>query len=161
MSETKNYHGMPLSILTGLEEESSLNFVYRYLDFKNILYIGVRDIDPYEKEIVKKHKIKCITVDEIHSNVNKILCDINEFIGDSPVHFSFDVDVLDPSVMPSTGTPVENGLELEPCKIIVDEMLRHNLVSVDLTELNLTIGHVEDRARSLINVTHLFKKYIF
>ncbi len=161
MSETKNYHGMPLSILTGLEEDSSLNFVYRYLDFKNILYIGVRDIDSYEKEIVKKHKIKCITVDKIHSNVNKVLCDINEFIGDSPVHFSFDVDVLDPSVMPSTGTPVENGLELEPCKIIVDEMLRHNLVSVDLTELNLTIGHVEDRAKSLINVTHLFKKYIF
>ena len=40
-------------------------------------------------------------------------------------------------------------------------MSRQNLVSVDLTELNLTIGHIEDRAKSLINFSYLFKNYIF
>ena len=158
MSTTKNYHGMPLSILTGLEGDRSLNFTNKKIKFKNILYIGVRDIDPYEREIVKKHKIKYITVDEIRSNLDKALSDIKNFISESPVHFSFDVDVLDPTVMPSTGTPVENGLELEPCKIIIDEMLTNNLVSVDLTELNLSLG---DREKSLNNVIHLFKNYIF
>ena len=69
--------------------------------------------------------------------------------------------MLDPSVMPSTGTTVEDGLELEPCKIIIDKLLRKNLVSVDITELNLTIGNIEDRAKSLMNLTYLFKNYLF
>ena len=160
-SKSKNYHGMPLSILTGLEKESSLNFINRTIDFKNILYIGVRDIDPFEKEVMEKYNIKHISIEDIHNDIKSTICDINSFVKNSPIHFSFDVDVLDPNVMPSTGTPVECGLELEPCKLIVDELLRKNLVSVDITELNLTIGHVQERAKSLINLTYLFKNYIF
>ena len=63
--------------------------------------------------------------------------------------------------MPSTGTAVSGGLQLETCKEIVDNMSRQNLVSVDLAELNLTIGHVEERAKSIINFSYLFKNYIF
>ena len=40
-------------------------------------------------------------------------------------------------------------------------MSRQNLVLVDLIELNLTIGHIEDRAKSLINFSYLGKNYIF
>ena len=161
MSETKNYHGMPLSILTGLETDSKLNFIDKTIDFKNILYIGIRDIDPFEKEILKQKKIKFITVNEVNKKPKNVINDISKFIGNNPVHFSFDVDVLDPSVMPSTGTAVDNGIELEQCKKIIDYLFDCNLVSVDITELNLAIGHVEDRAKSLINLTYLFKRYIF
>lgn len=30
-----------------------------------------------------------------------------------PVHISFDIDALDPSLCPSTGTPVPGGLSVE------------------------------------------------
>jgi arginase len=161
-STTKNVHGMPLSILTGIEKELSLNFIKQYLDPKNILYVGIRDVDPFEQDIISRYKMNVITINELHdTTTNNGWVRISDFIGNNPVHFSFDVDVLDPSVMPSTGTIVDNGLGLETCKYIVDNMIRKNIVSLDLTELNLTIGHVEERAKSIVNFSYLFKNYIF
>lgn len=160
-SDTKNYHGMPISILTGLENDKSLNFSKNKLNFKNILYVGIRDIDPFEQMIVEKYNINYITIDQIHSNIKKSLEKIHNFSNNKPIHFSFDVDVLDPFFMPSTGTPVNGGLDLEKCKIIVDNMLDKNLISVDITELNLNIGCLEDKTKSLNNLKFLFDKYIF
>ena len=160
-SGSKNFHGMPLSILTGIESDSSLNFIKKHIHPKNILYIGIRDIDPFEQNIINHYKMNIITIDELHDYDNNVWKKISDFIGNDPVHFSFDVDVLDPSVIPSTGTAVEHGLQLDTCKIIVDNMLRKNLVSVDLTELNLTIGHIEERAKSIVHFCYLFKNYIF
>ena len=160
-SKSKNFHGMPLSILTGIQKDSRLNFINKTIDPKNILYVGIRDIDPFEQEIITKYNINIITIDELHDNVSLAWKKVSTFVGNNPVHFSFDVDVLDPSVMPSTGTSVSDGLLLKPCKEIVDNILRKNIVSVDLTELNLTIGHIEERAKSIIHFTYLFKNYIF
>tara|TARA_B100000282_G_C31636109_1_gene446189 strand:- start:120 stop:914 length:795 start_codon:yes stop_codon:yes gene_type:complete len=161
-SNSKNFHGMPLSILTGIEKDSSLKFIKQHIHPKNILYVGIRDIDPFEQSIIDYYQINVITIDELHDNYNNnAWAKISDFIGNNPVHFSFDVDVLDPSVLPSTGTPVENGIQLDTCKNIVDNMMSKNVVSVDLTELNLTIGHIEDRAKSIINFSYLFKNYIF
>lgn len=160
-SESKNFHGMPLSILTGIEKSSKLNFIKKTIDPQNILYVGIRDIDPFEQEVISEYKMKNVSIEELHHEHHQAWKKISDFIGNNPVHFSFDVDVLDPSVMPSTGTAVPGGLQLETCKKIVDNMSRQNLVSVDLTELNLTIGHIEDRAKSLINFSYLFKNYIF
>tara|TARA_B110000495_G_C22926016_1_gene541145 strand:- start:273 stop:1067 length:795 start_codon:yes stop_codon:yes gene_type:complete len=161
-SESKNFHGMPLSILTGIEKDPYLKFIKTYIKPKNILYVGVREIDPFEQDIITSYNMNIVTVDELHDSYNNNAWDkISTFIGDDPVHFSFDVDVLDPAVMPSTGTSVKNGLQLEPCKNIIDKMISKNIVSIDLTELNLTVGHIEERAKSIINFSYLFKNYIF
>lgn len=161
-SKSKNFHGMPLSILTGIERDPALKFINNHIVPRNILYVGIRDVDPFEKEIISKYKIKKITIDELHDDYNNNAWDeISNFIGNSPVHFSFDVDVLDPSVLTSTGTPVKGGLQLGPCKNIVDKMMSKNMVSVDLAELNLTIGHIEERAKSMVHFSYLFKNYIF
>jgi arginase len=161
-SVSKNFHGMPLSILTGIESDPSLRFINNYINPKNIIYVGIRDIDPFEQDIISNYKMNVITIDELHDNTNNNAWErISDFIGNDPVHFSFDVDVLDPSVLPSTGTSVEQGLRLDACKNIVDMMIRKNIVSVDLTELNLTIGHIEERAKSIIHFSYLFKNYIF
>lgn len=160
-SLSKNYHGMPLSILTGIEENKSLNFTDKVLDFKNLLYIGIRDIDPFEKEVLDKYKIKSISISDIDKDINKSIIDMKRFIDNEPVHLSFDVDVLDPLVMPSTGTPVNNGLKIEPCKIILDTLLKENLVSVDITELNPEIGDNLERSKSVNNLVYLFNNYLF
>tara|TARA_Y100000768_G_C23959305_1_gene674459 strand:- start:1272 stop:1751 length:480 start_codon:yes stop_codon:yes gene_type:complete len=158
---SKNFHVMPLSILTGIESEPHLRFKKKYINPKNIIYVGIRDIDPFEQDIITNYNMNVITIDELHDNTNNAWERISDFIGNNPVHFSFDVDVLDPSILPSTGTSVEHGLQLDACKNIVDNMIRKNIVSVDLTELNLTIGHIEERAKSIIHFSYLFKNYIF
>jgi arginase len=161
-SISKNFHGMPLSILTGIEKDPSLKFIKTHINPKNILYVGIRDIDPFEQYVITNYNIETITIDELNNPYNNIAWDkISTFIGNDPVHFSFDVDVLDPSVLSSTGTIVDYGLQLEPCKNIIDKMMSKNIVSVDLTELNLTIGHIEERAKSIIHFSYLFKNYIF
>ena len=160
-SLSKNYHGMPLGILTGLEKDKSLNFSNRLLNFENILYIGTRDIDDFEKDIVEKEKITTISVDEVHQNIEEVFVKINKFINNQPVHFSFDVDVLDSSVMPSTGTIAKNGIHLEPCKKIIDKIMSHQIISMDITELNLDIGDEKECKKSLDNLKYLFKQTVF
>ena len=147
--------------MTGLEDNRSLNFSKNKLHFKNILYVGIRDIDPFEQMIVEKYNINYITIEQIHSDIEKSLDKIHNFSNNKPTHLSFDVDVLDPIFMPSTGTPVNGGLDLEKCKIIIDSMLDKNLISVDITELNLNIGNFEDKLKSFNNLKLLFEKYIF
>ena len=59
-----------------------------------------------------------------------------------PVYISFDVDALDPAIMPGTGTPEPGGLSyyqaLDMLKVIID---RGPVVGFDLTELAPIPGH--------------------
>ena len=143
------------------EKDKSLNYSENLVKFENLLYLGIRDLDKFEEEVIEKHNIKYISVKEINNEPETVLNKVINFIGDSPFHFSFDVDVLDPDVMPSTGTAVPDGVLLEPCKVIVDGLNKDNMVSLDITELNLMIGDNDEQDKSLTNLLYLFNNYIF
>ena len=155
-SETKNYHGMPLAYLTGLQSDKQCDYIKSKLKFKNILYIGIRDIDHFEKSIIQDKGINVITMDDIQSNMSDTLETIRNFIGKSPIHVSFDVDVLDPSIMQGTGTPVKNGIKLEEAKTILDELYDYRVVNMDIAELNLDDFDEEVREKSLKTFVELF-----
>lgn len=54
-----------------------------------------------------------------------------------PVHLSFDIDALDPSIAPATGTPVAGGLSIEQGSYICREVKKSGqMVSMDLVEVN-------------------------
>ena len=158
-SPSKNFHGMPLSYLTGLDNNDDFSFIINKLPIQNIMYIGIRDINKYEQKIINKHDMWYLTSDEINDD-HKYSCDlIKSFIGNDPFHLSFDVDCLDPSIISSTGTPVKNGLELEQTKYIIDKLLdKPNLINMDITELNLDIGTEYQQLSSLDNFLYLFDK---
>ena len=158
-STSKNFHGMPLAFLTNLDSNDNLNFIENYLDFNNLLYVGIRDIDSYEEEVIKKYNIKYIKCEEVNSNPEKTLQEIKDFLKDEPYHLSFDVDSLDPCFIPCTGTPVEGGLDLEKTKYILDNLNTKNLVNMDLTELNLELGNQEEQKKTMENINYLMKKY--
>ncbi len=53
-SPSGNLHGMPVAILAGLSEQFKDQF--KCLDVSTELqYIGVRDVDPGERELIEKH----------------------------------------------------------------------------------------------------------
>ncbi len=58
---------------------------------------------------------------------------------DKPVYFSIDLDVLDPSVLPGTGTPEPGGVTFTQLIEAVYEVCRLNIVSCDICELAPTI----------------------
>ncbi|PJC36995.1 agmatinase [Candidatus Peregrinibacteria bacterium CG_4_9_14_0_2_um_filter_53_11] len=61
---------------------------------------------------------------------------IVETLGDK-VYISFDIDALDPSLCPHTGTPVPGGLEYEQVLYLVDELVKsgRTILGFDLSEV--------------------------
>ena len=94
------------------------------------------------------------------NNFNDSLNKIIDFVGDSPVHISFDVDSIDPKYIPSTGTPVKNGVKLNNAIKILNNLNNGNVVNMDITELNTEVGSKKDGEKSLKNTALLFNKFI-
>ena len=55
------------------------SFTKNKLDTSNLLYIGVRDIDPFERMILNEYKIKYISSKEINTNTDDCIKLVNEF----------------------------------------------------------------------------------
>jgi arginase len=162
-SITKNLHGMVLSQIFGLNK--LLNFGYNKLDFKDIMYVGIRELDLFEKELIESNNINYITVDEINMNPEKTAKKIMEFVDNKPVHLSFDVDSLDPKYISSTGTPVINGIDYLSINLLLSNLKLKNLKNADIVEFNPNLAindyklYMElDIMRSIYNLIHKIMK---
>ncbi|WFD00947.1 agmatinase [Malassezia yamatoensis] len=60
---------------------------------------------------------------------------IREIVGDSPVYLSIDIDVLDPSHAPATGTPETGGWTTRELRTIVRGLEGLNFVGADVVEV--------------------------
>jgi arginase len=104
---------MPLSFLLGIGDKvKEFDWIKPVLRPERLVYIGLRDIDAGEKQILRKHNIKAFSMHEVDKygigKVVEMALDCVNPNRDLPIHLSFDVDALDPSVAPSTGTPVRS-----------------------------------------------------
>jgi agmatinase len=68
---------------------------------------------------------------------------ITERAGDLPVYLSIDIDVLDPSFAPGTGTPEAGGLTSRELLRVLRGLTSLNLVSADLVEVSPAYDHAE------------------
>ena len=97
-----NKHGTPLSVCMGLEKMHWCSRMsLKKLPFENLTYVGIRDIDDFEAAVIKERNIRHLGVGECVDFIRKL---------DNPIHISFDVDALDPSLVSSTGTRVPDGM---------------------------------------------------
>ncbi|XP_074600242.1 arginase [Brevipalpus obovatus] len=173
-SPSGNMHGMPLSFLVhGIGPQhgnsSELIDLFRefkpFLDHKSLSFIGLRDIDPYEKVFLDKLDIKYFTMNDIdrlgiQETVYRALDAINP-TNDRPLHIGLDVDGLDPIHTPSTGTPVPGGLTLDEAQIIGDIISRTGLMRcLDVAELNPKIGSPEDVRRTIESSFLLIQSFL-
>ena len=80
----------------------------------DIAYIGLRDIDDTELDIIKKCGILAFDMNDIDRlGIKEVLRQSMNKIdpkNDRQIHLSFDIDAIDPSLAPATGTPVRGGL---------------------------------------------------
>jgi len=151
-SNSGNLHGMPLGFLTGQSRTNLFPFIRNKLRYDNLFYIGLRDIDYYEKRIITRHKIPVVKSTRCNDSVQRVCDLLGKFCGDSPIHLSFDVDAIDPLYISSTGTPVKKGINPSSAtkliKYINDTL---DVVNMDVCELNLDIGSEKQKTRSLEN----------
>ena len=140
-----NLHGMPLSFLTGIASHEKFEewIPKAKLHPSRLVYIGLRDVDPGEREILKQYNIRAYSMHDVDKyGIGKIMDMSLDYLGrDSPLHLSFDVDALDPSVCPSTGTPVRGGLTFREGHFITEAVAESGcLVALDIMEVNPIIG---------------------
>jgi len=153
-----NIHGMPVSFLM---RESSLVEAWnipgfewmdpssttrnRRLNPRKIVYIGLRDVDEAEEEILRRFNIKSYRMPDVRSKgISKVVEEIVDYLNlgsDSTskdrLHLSFDIDGLDPGACPATGTAVEDGLTVDEGRAICEACGRTGrMVSMDLVEVN-------------------------
>lgn len=166
-SPSGNTHGMPLSasMNVGHPALTDIYFKGRKVDPKNVYNIGGRDIDPGEFDIAKSLDLELYTMDKVREMgletvIDQVIKDIRKSDVDG-VHLSFDIDVIDPSLVPGTGTPVKEGFNIEEAKLLFTKFLGEKFVtSMDFVELNPEIDHEDMRTtkNSIEILKHIFKE---
>lgn len=100
-----------------------------------IFQFGIRSGDREEFSWGKNHVNTC------RFNFNT-LKETVEKLGDKPVYFTVDLDVLDPSVFPGTGTPEPDGVSFEELRRSAQLVCeKANVVACDVNELSPHYDH--------------------
>jgi agmatinase len=68
-------------------------------------------------------------------SINATIASIRKSLGDTPVYITFDIDCLDPSVAPGTGTPVCAGLTSYQAMAILRGLQGINVIGMDVVEV--------------------------
>ena len=137
-SPSGNMHGMPLASLIGEDVKHLSDVVDSGLfDTEKVVFLGLRDLDPGERNLLEERNISHFSVERIREEgIENVSKRVSSIIG-SDYCLSFDVDSLDPSCAPGVGTPVTNGFHLEEAISLLDLILKKgNLVSLDFVEYN-------------------------
>lgn len=144
-SPSGNYHGMPVAHLLGWMEEGSVpgfDWFKPCLKTEDIVYIGLRDLDKGERVNLKKHGIKCFTMDDVlRYGIGGVMEQTFQYFNkdniDHPIHISFDIDSCDPSFAYGTGTKAKGGLLYREAHYIVRETASTGkLIGLDMVEIN-------------------------
>jgi len=120
------------------EKFSHASAIKRCLDYPNVSVIsfGIRNISESEIHFLKKNSSRI----EIFWAKDKSKWNLNKFkrlIKNKTVYLTFDVDGLDSSIMPATGTPEPGGLLWdETLDIIRIAAKNSNIVGADINELS-------------------------
>lgn len=157
---TGNMHGMPLA--SALAEDNISNRMNKpdkdtidiwnrikktgnimpKITYRDLVYIGVRDVEPEETYLIKKHKVKTFSTAEVKRNgVEKIARDALAHLSHcNVIYISFDVDSMDSSISKGTGTPVRNGItEKEAGSLCVRLVQNEKVVCFEIAEVNPTL----------------------
>jgi len=151
-TDSGNLHGMPVAFLLGIGSKlDCFSWMKPVLKPEKIVYIGLRDIDKGERKILKEYGIRAFSMHEIDKyGIGKVVEMALDHVNpkrDLPIHLSFDVDALDPSVAPSTGTPVRGGLTFREGHYICEAIHETGLlVGLDIMEVNPALPTVKDAA---------------
>jgi len=102
----------------------------------NVISFGIRNISQSEIPFLKKNK-KRIKIFWAKNKTNWNLNKFKKLINNKKVYLTFDVDGLDSSVMPATGTPEPGGLFWDDViRIIKIASQNSNIIGADINELS-------------------------
>lgn len=123
---SKFHHGGPFrnAVLDGV------------LDPTRVVQIGIRGSSEYLWEFSYDSGMTVIHAEEVTGmGIPAILEKARQIVGDGPTYLSFDIDSLDPSFAPGTGTPEVGGLTTREVLELLRGLKGINLVGGDVVEV--------------------------
>ncbi len=172
-SESGNVHGMPLAAamaednidlkvndisketLRFWEKFKNMSFRGPKINPSDIVYIAVRDVDPAEKALIKKYKMRNFVMAEINAKgVERVAEEALDHLWDCDnIYVSFDVDSMDTKVSVGTGTPVDNGLKVEQVRQLLKKLVSDRSVCCfEMVEVNPTLDSENVMAETAFDI---------
>ncbi|MFM2018702.1 MAG: arginase [Bacteroidota bacterium] len=155
-----NLHGMPLAASLGEDNQGNkmnrpdketvehwrmlkeVGGISPKINYRDLVFISVRDVEPEETGLIKKHNIKTFSTAEVRRNgVERIARDTLAHLAQcNHIYISFDVDSMDSSISKGTGTPVRNGITEKEAGSLLVRLVQHEKVCcVEIAEVNPTL----------------------
>jgi arginase len=129
-SPSGNVHGMPLwfALKKG------------YARAETTVQIGLRDVDEVEKRLLRESGVRAFSMTDVDRHgVTHVMQEALAIAGanERPIHVSFDMDAIDPSEAPGTGTPVKGGLSFREAHLAMEMLYESGqLQSIEMVEIN-------------------------
>jgi arginase len=144
-SPSGNVHGMPLAALVGLGPPELVD-IFGFspkVAAENCVLVGARDIDPAEKENIRKSGIEVFTMRDIDERgMRSVMEEALRLAGRDTAgyHVSLDMDWIDPEDAPGVGTPVRGGATYREAHLAMEIIADHaRMLSFEIVEVNPVI----------------------
>jgi len=108
------------------------------LDPRRTVQIGIRGsiYDPHEHDWARQRGVRIIFMEEfVERGVVAVLQEARAIAGDGPTYVSFDIDCLDPSMAPGTGTPEAGGFTTREAQQMIRLLDGVDIVGADVVEV--------------------------
>mgnify|MGYP003115213264 CR=1 FL=1 len=109
------------------------------LDPKRVVQIGIRGTmyDEEDRDFAKAEGIRLILIEEFHARgVEDVMAEAREITGDGPTYVSYDIDFVDPTFAPGTGTPEVGGPNSYQALQVCRALEGVNIVGADMVEVS-------------------------
>jgi arginase len=143
-SPSGNVHGMPLAAALGLCGFGADGLNVPALDPERVALVGVRSLDPGEREAVNRLGLAVYTISDLdRRGVEPVIEEALERVsGGAFVHVSVDLDVVDPEFAPGVGDPVRGGLSYREAHLALELVAEAGVLdSLELAEVNPIRDH--------------------
>lgn len=144
-SPSGNVHGMPLAAIMGYgpPELVDLAGVKPMIEPRNVVLVGVRDLDSKERKLIKESGAHIFTMRDIDERgMREVMAEALRFAGDETagIAVSLDMDFVDPIDAPGVGTPVRGGVTYREAHLALEMIAdTKSLISFELVEINPVI----------------------
>jgi arginase len=163
---TNNIHGMTLAVLMGdgYPELVNVGRPEPKLSAEDVVMIGIRDLDPGERERLKESGITIFTMREIDERgMGAITREALERLEHRErLHVSLDMDALDPQLGPGVGTVSPGGITYREAQLLMEIIADSGRCSaLDIVEINPVFDRHNRTAQLAVELTaSLFGKRI-
>ena len=109
------------------------------IDPKKYVMIGIRGslYDPNDMKWARQQGITIITIDEYYEmGFTEAIKIVKNTLGDTQAYLTFDIDGIDPTFAPGTGTPEVGGFSVREAQLIIRELNTINFVGADVVEVS-------------------------